>query len=110
VGTGSFASHPKIGARSASRPEHAVTANWSAAEQSGTQRAPAHVFADLAEMNRHYEARFGFIYIVCATGRSAEEMLGILKARLTNTPEDEIRCAAVEQAKITRLRLEKVAP
>ena len=105
-----FASHPKIGDREPPRPENAATAEWSAREQSGTERAPATVLADLAEMNRHYEARFGFIYIVCATGRSAEELLAILKARLTNTPEDEIQCAAAEQAKITRLRLEKIAP
>jgi 2-oxo-4-hydroxy-4-carboxy-5-ureidoimidazoline decarboxylase len=105
-----FASHPRIGDREPPRLEHAATAAWSAGEQSGTEHAAANVLADLAEMNRRYEARFGFIYIVCATGRSAEELLGILKARLANTSEDEIQCAAAEHAKITRLRLEKVAP
>ena len=64
----------------------------------------------LAALNREYEARFGFIYIVCATGKTAEEMLAILESRLQNSASDEIRCAAAEQAKITRLRLEKIAP
>jgi 2-oxo-4-hydroxy-4-carboxy-5-ureidoimidazoline decarboxylase len=105
-----FASHPKIGAREAPRPEHAATARWSAGEQSGTERAGANVLEDLAELNRLYEARFGFIFIVCATGKSAEEMLAILKQRLSHCPEDEIKLAAAEQAKITRLRLEKLAP
>jgi 2-oxo-4-hydroxy-4-carboxy-5-ureidoimidazoline decarboxylase len=105
-----FASHPKIGAREAQGPEHAATARWSAGEQSGTERAGPDVLEDLAELNRRYEARFGFIFIVCATGKSAEEMLAILKQRLSHCPEDEIKLAAAEQAKITRIRLEKLAP
>jgi 2-oxo-4-hydroxy-4-carboxy-5-ureidoimidazoline decarboxylase len=105
-----FASHPKIGAREAPRPEHAATARWSAGEQSGTERAGPDVLEDLAELNRRYEARFGFIFIVCATGKSAEEMLAILEQRLSHCPKDEIKLAAAEQAKITRIRLEKLAP
>jgi len=66
------------------------------------------VAAALAERNRAYEARFGRIYIVCATGKTAEEMLAILRARLANDPATELRAAAAEQAKITRLRLEKL--
>jgi len=66
------------------------------------------VAAALADGNLTYEARFGRIYIVCATGKSAEEMLGILRSRLANDPEAELRVAAGEQAKITRLRLEKL--
>ena len=105
-----FAAHPKIGAREAPRPEHAATALWSAGEQSGTERAGADVLENLAELNRRYEARFGYIFIVCATGKSAEEMLAILERRLSHCPEDEIKLAAAEQAKITRIRLEKIAP
>ena len=62
----------------------------------------------LAEGNRHYEARFGYIFIVCATGRSAEEMLAMLERRLTNHPDDELRIAAEEQRTITRLRIAKL--
>ena len=64
--------------------------------------------AALAEGNRAYEARFGHIYLVCATGKSAPELLEILRARLGNDPATELRVAAAEQAKITRLRLEKL--
>jgi 2-oxo-4-hydroxy-4-carboxy-5-ureidoimidazoline decarboxylase len=62
----------------------------------------------LAEGNSAYEARFGHIFIVCATGKSAEEMLAILQSRLPNEPAAELRVAAAEQAKITRIRLEKL--
>jgi 2-oxo-4-hydroxy-4-carboxy-5-ureidoimidazoline decarboxylase len=105
-----FSAHPKIGARCGPGPEHAATAAWSKAEQSGAERAGADVLKNLADMNERYEARFGYIFIVCATGKSAEEMLAAIGSRMENEPSDEIRCAAVEQAKITRLRLEKIAP
>ena len=62
----------------------------------------------LAELNRAYEEKFGFIFIVCATGKSSEEMLAILRERLENPAEVELRNAAAEQAKITQLRLEKL--
>ena len=62
----------------------------------------------LAEGNRAYEARFGYIFIVCATGKSAGEMLALLQARLGADPDDELPVAAAEQRKITRLRLEKL--
>jgi 2-oxo-4-hydroxy-4-carboxy-5-ureidoimidazoline decarboxylase len=64
----------------------------------------------LAEGNRAYEARFGYLFIVCATGKSADEMLALLRQRLGNDPEEELRIAAGEQEKITRLRLERLAP
>ena len=64
--------------------------------------------AALAEGNREYEQRFGFIFIVCATGKSSEEMLAILNYRLSNDGDTEIRTAAEEQRKITRLRLERL--
>jgi 2-oxo-4-hydroxy-4-carboxy-5-ureidoimidazoline decarboxylase len=66
------------------------------------------VLAALAEGNRAYEERFGYIFIVCATGKNADEMLALLRARMPNPPESEIRNAAGEQMKITRLRLEKL--
>ena len=71
-------------------------------------QADADVQAALAAANRTYEARFGHIYIVCATGRSASEMLEIAQSRLGNAADDELRIAAAEQAKITRLRLLKL--
>jgi OHCU decarboxylase len=94
-----FAAHPRIGEKSGSR--------WSQQEQSGAAAAQAPVLAELAEVNREYEQRFGHIFIVCATGKTAEEMLGLLRARLGNDPETEIKVAAEEQRKITRLRLQK---
>lgn len=66
------------------------------------------VRAELAEANRTYESRFGYIFIVCATGKSAEEMLALVRSRLRNDAETELRVAADEQRKITRLRLEKL--
>ena len=62
----------------------------------------------LADVNRDYEQRFGYIYIVCATGKSAQEMLGIALSRLRNDPDAELRVAAEEQRKITQLRLQKL--
>ena len=66
------------------------------------------VLTELAEANRSYQERFGFIFIVCATGKRADEMLHILNGRMNNEPEAELRVAAGEQAKITRLRLQKL--
>jgi hydroxyisourate hydrolase len=96
-----FAAHPRIGSNG---PESA----WSTAEQEGMSSATIEVRARLAEAQREYEARFGFIFIVCATGRRADEMLGLLEQRLDNDPLIELRIAAEEQRKITHLRLEKL--
>lgn len=95
-----FASHPKIGAK--------ADEAWSAAEQSGVASSSSDLLARLEEANREYEARFGFIFIVCATGKSADEMLDLLQRRLDNDPLIEVRVAADEQRKITRLRLAKL--
>jgi OHCU decarboxylase len=105
-----FAAHPRIGERKAAPAQGAQAAAWSAQEQSGAASAAEDVAAALAEGNRAYEQRFGRIYIVCATGKTAEEMLAILRARLANDAGTELRVAAGEQAKITRLRLEKLIP
>jgi len=95
-----FAAHPRIGERSASR--------WARQEQSGTASASSESMDALAAANREYETRFGYIYIVCATGRSADEMLAMAWQRLENAPDDELRIAAGEQMKITKLRLLKL--
>ncbi|HEX8129249.1 MAG TPA: 2-oxo-4-hydroxy-4-carboxy-5-ureidoimidazoline decarboxylase [Pyrinomonadaceae bacterium] len=103
-----FASHPRIGGRKAARAQHAQAEGWSEREQSGARDAAQATLDELAAANRAYEARFGYIYIVCATGKTAEEMLALLHARLSNEADTELRNAAAEQQKITRLRLEKL--
>jgi 2-oxo-4-hydroxy-4-carboxy-5-ureidoimidazoline decarboxylase len=103
-----FAHHPQIGDIENLRKKFATTANWASSEQAGATNAPEEILNALAEGNKEYEEKFGYIFIVCATGKSAEEMLQILKSRLPNSPEVEIKIAATEQAKITRLRLEKL--
>lgn len=103
-----FTHHPKIGDRESLRQKFASTAAWASNEQSGTTAASEDVLAALAEGNQAYDRKFGHIFIVCATGKSAQEMLDILQSRLPNDPATELRIAAEEQRKITRLRLEKL--
>ncbi|HEY5839448.1 MAG TPA: 2-oxo-4-hydroxy-4-carboxy-5-ureidoimidazoline decarboxylase [Pyrinomonadaceae bacterium] len=103
-----FRAHPKIGEKKAAAAQSAEAQAWSAVEQSESERAAAETKAALAEGNREYEQRFGFIFIICATGKSAEEILAALNGRLHNDPETELRTAAEEQRKITRLRIEKL--
>jgi OHCU decarboxylase len=81
---------------------------WSRHEQAGTKGASPETLANLADANRDYEERFGHIFIVCASGRNAGEMLALLESRLHNEPQRELEIAAEEQRKITRLRLEKL--
>lgn len=100
-----FSHHPKIGDRDSLRRRFAATRHLSEKEQAGVAGATDDVLAALAEGNAAYESKFGYIFIVCATGRSAGEMLAILRARLGNDPDTEVRTAAGEQAKITELRL-----
>lgn len=94
-----FAAHPRIGERKA---------GWSSHEQSGTHAASDATMQAIADGNRAYEEKFGFVYLICATGKSAEEMLANLNERLTHDRETELRIAADEQRKITELRLEKM--
>ena len=102
-----FAHHPRIGGGAA--PKAAPDAQaWSRQEQARVGDADAATRAALAAANERYFERFGYIFIVCATGKSAGEMLGLLEARLPNEPTRELAVAAREQAKITRLRLEKL--
>jgi 2-oxo-4-hydroxy-4-carboxy-5-ureidoimidazoline decarboxylase len=100
-----FSRHPKIGDRDALQRRFPESHQLSAREQAGVDGAHEDVLGELASRNREYEARFGYIFIVCATGKSAGEMLVLLRERLTHSPADEIRVAAGEQAKITALRL-----
>jgi OHCU decarboxylase len=103
-----FAAHPKIGALGSAPTQKAQSAEWSRGEQSGATDANDSVLDALAETNRLYEDKFGYIFIVCATGKSAEEMLGICRGRLENNDGVEIRKAAEEQRKITEIRLKKL--
>ena len=104
-----FSHHPRIGADPEKlRARFARTAEWAQGEQQGVMEASDETLQALGEANRSYEARFGYVFIVCATGKTAAEMLGLLEERLQNLPENEIRIAAGEQAKITRIRLEKL--
>lgn len=103
-----FAHHPRIGDVAALREKFASTAVWAGAEQSGAATATEATLEALAQGNRDYERRFGYIFIVCATGKTADQMLAMLNARLPNTPEAELDIAAGEQRKITRLRLAKL--
>lgn len=103
-----FGAHPKIGETKAAAEQSPQAQNWSAQEQSGVATAARETVAELAEKNREYENRFGFIYIVCATGKSSEELLQLLNKRLKNDRETELRTAAEEQRKITTLRLQKL--
>jgi len=105
-----FSHHPRIGADLAAlRARFAATASWSSAEQAGVAEADEATLARLAAGNRAYEARFGFLFLVCAQGLSAGALLDALEARLANDPGAELGIAAREQAKITHLRLEKLA-
>jgi allantoicase len=104
-----FTHHPRIGADVAKlREKFAATADWSAGEQAGVAEATEDTIQALAQGNRNYEARFGHIFIVCATGLAASEMLARLQDRIDNPPANELRIAAGEQAKITRIRLDKL--
>jgi len=103
-----FRAHPRIGESKAARAQSAAEARWSSGEQAGAQSADAAARAALIDVNREYEARFGHIYIVCATGKSAEELLALARARLGNDAETELRVAAGELEKIMQLRLDKL--
>jgi 2-oxo-4-hydroxy-4-carboxy-5-ureidoimidazoline decarboxylase len=100
--------HPRVGDVSMLRERFKATGAWSEQEQKGMQGAGEDVIQALADGNRDYEARFGFIFLICATGKSAQEMLDHLRERMNNPPALELRISAGEQAQITRLRLEKL--
>ena len=103
-----FDHHPRIGEEAAAVPQGAQAREWSSGEQRGASMASSDVRQALVQGNRAYERRFGRIYLVCASGKSADELLAMLRSRLTNDAATELRVAAGEQAKITRLRLQKM--
>jgi len=101
-----FACHPRIGERKATQ-DVAKSTTWSRQEQSSVAIAEANVLTQLTEGNAQYEGKFGFTYIVCATGKTADELLTILKRRLANDRATELREAAEQQRQITQIRLGK---
>ena len=102
-----FAHHPRIG-ESQLREKFASTADWSAGEQSGVASASEAVIQGLAEGNDAYFEKFGFVFLICATGKSATEMLEALRNRLPNHRQQELQNAAQEHSAITKIRLEKI--
>ena len=104
-----FSHHPQIGADpEALRQKFKTTHSWSSNEQAGMSSASEDCIADLAQCNKIYLERFGYIFIVCATGKTAAQMLSIIQQRLNNQEEQELKIAAAEQGKITLLRLHKL--
>jgi 2-oxo-4-hydroxy-4-carboxy-5-ureidoimidazoline decarboxylase len=103
-----FSHHPRIGEPKSAATAATSTAVWAQNEQAGAARAADDVKTAIAEGNRAYEAKFGRIYLVCATGKSGEELLGILRSRLENDADTELGIARDEQSKITKIRLEKL--
>jgi OHCU decarboxylase len=104
-----FAAHPLIGDVESLRSKYAATKSLAAGEQSAVGGADSATLAELAKLNHDYYGRFGFIFIVFASGKTAGETLNILKSRIDNPRELELRNAAAEQQKITRFRLHKLA-
>jgi len=103
-----FEHHPRIGDRQALAARFASTRNWSANEQVGVEKAEEDILDRLASGNEKYSQRFGYVFLVCATGKSALEMLNLLEARINNSPEEELQIAQQEQQKIMLLRLDKM--
>ncbi|MDB4887082.1 MAG: decarboxylase [Gemmatimonadetes bacterium] len=103
-----FEHHPRLGESQASVPQGARSRAWSEKEQASLADVGTELRSALAAANRAYEQRFGYICIICASGRDSEELLAITRARLGNAPNIELRIAAEEQRKITRLRLQKL--
>jgi allantoinase len=104
-----FAGHPKIGDVDSLRAKFANTRQWAGSEQAGVAEASEATLQRLSKLNDEYQTKFGYIFIVCATGKSADEMLALLESRLPNDAETELKTAAGEQLKITELRLKKLA-
>ncbi len=103
-----FSHHPRIGQRISNAVVSTTAESWSTGEQSAVTTASSEIRAQLADANAEYEHRFGFIFIISASGRNADEILAALRQRLSNQMANEIKIAAAEQRKITRLRLERL--
>lgn len=103
-----FSHHPRIGQRRSNSVVSTTAESWSIGEQSAVSQADTGVRAAIADANARYEEQFHFIFIISASGRTPDAILADLCARLKNPRADELRVAAAEQQKITRLRLEKL--
>ena len=103
-----FCSHPKIGEKKAAGQVSDQSRQWSGQEQAGVRDASQATVDSLSTLNRAYEEKFGFIFIICATGKTSDEMLSALRERLENDAARELTIAAAEQCKITELRLRKL--
>jgi allantoicase len=103
-----FRSHPKIGEKKTSDKVSAQSQQWSGQEQAGVSSSSQDTVDSLAALNHAYEQKFGFIFIICATGKTSDEMLAALQNRLQHDSDTELRLAAAEQAKITELRIKKL--
>ena len=103
-----FRSHPKIGEKKTAETLSAQARQWSGQEQSGVNTASTETTNALAMLNREYEQKFGFIFIICATGKTSDEMLAALRERLDHDAAEELPIAADQQSKITELRLKKL--
>jgi 2-oxo-4-hydroxy-4-carboxy-5-ureidoimidazoline decarboxylase len=103
-----FAHHPQIGGVDRLREKFASTRHWAGDEQAGVKEAEEAVLQALAEGNAAYLEKFGYIFIVCATGKTAREMKDLLYARIPNSPKIELGIAMNEQHKITKIRLHKL--
>lgn len=103
-----FEHHPKIGDAKSLEKKFVATKDWSNEEQKSVQSADQKTIERLVQLNDTYEKKFGYIFIICASGKSATEMLQLLEERLVNQPEEEIKIAMIEQSKITKLRLNKL--
>jgi len=106
----SFTQHPKIGDTKNFEAKFAATQHLAGKEQAGVQTASKSTIQRLVQANKDYESKNDFIFIVCATGKTADEMLRLLEDRLKNTPEEEVHIAMGEQAKITLIRFKKLMP
>jgi 2-oxo-4-hydroxy-4-carboxy-5-ureidoimidazoline decarboxylase len=100
-----FSAHPRVGPNKIGEKK---LSEWSSQEQAGVNSSPAQVLERLADGNRDYERRFGWIFLVNATGKTAPEILALLNTRLKNGSAEELQVAAGEQAKVTKLRLNKL--
>jgi len=103
-----FTHHPKIGDIHSLKEKFANTAEWAAGEQSGVINANEKTLLQLSKANEEYQKKFGFIFIICATGLTAENILTDMEMRLSHTENEELNIAAAEQLRITKLRLEKL--
>ncbi|MBS0187789.1 MAG: 2-oxo-4-hydroxy-4-carboxy-5-ureidoimidazoline decarboxylase [Planctomycetes bacterium] len=103
-----FSHHPRIGERNLAQAKFAQTAAQSSREQSGMAAASEAVRTEFARGNEDYEKRFGHVFLICATGKTADEMLANLRERIGNEPAKELQNAAMQQSQIVRIRLRKL--